>query len=715
MAQFIRNNNRISNCVICAILPLAIAPKSFGADDAWKNPAGGSFQDGTNWSAAAPPSAGDNAIFNLGSATGYTVDFSANAQTQQLSVGNDTLTLNLTGHQFATTEQSFMTPAATFGLAAGQKATVTATNGSLAFGQLTTIGQAADSQALLTLNGTHLSGTQVVVGNFGIGEVDLNSGATVTTTQTALGYDPYKLTSGSGTIRVSGAGSSWVQQGTNGATVVGGPNMGQGSIFVADGGLFQSNGGIDVADGAAGNGSIVVTGVSGQTRSRLTWTGGSIGSYGNGLLRVENGALATDSNILVVGETFGSQGTVDVGGAAGGFNAQLSVTATLYLGDSESGQPPGSYSGTLNLNAGGSVSANAVYLGNGDVLPNGPGVGIANIAGGTLTTNGINLQSGTVNISGGTVNGGSVRIGGFPATTSYIQSGGVDNIVTLQIGSSSFASPATLSLAGGMLFVATNTENDATFTQSGGIASLKTVTGNGTMTVGGSAAGTGTLTAVSITQKALTVHDGGIVKLAHNSTPNLSSTNQLTVNFGGTLDLSNNLFRISYGTAPDPDAAVRTAIINGYQGGTWKGAGITSSLAAANPARFAVGYADFTTSKTELIKFTYAGDATLDGRVNVSDLGILATHFGQRSGANWSEGDFNYDGKVDVTDLGILATNFGQGTALTAAQAQAEFAADLRQFPSLQQAYASLPEPVVMPILVALPVLLIRRRRLMAS
>ncbi len=57
------------------------------------------------------------------------------------------------------------------------------------------------------------------------------------------------------------------------------------------------------------------------------------------------------------------------------------------------------------------------------------------------------------------------------------------------------------------------------------------------------------------------------------------------------------------------------------------------------------------------------GDANLDGTVDVSDLGILATNYGATSGKTWEDGDFTGDGKVNVSDLGILATNYGTGTA----------------------------------------------------
>ena len=53
------------------------------------------------------------------------------------------------------------------------------------------------------------------------------------------------------------------------------------------------------------------------------------------------------------------------------------------------------------------------------------------------------------------------------------------------------------------------------------------------------------------------------------------------------------------------------------------------------------------------------GDANLDGRVDVNDLAIVLSHFGQ-TGASWSTGDFIGDGTVDVNDLTIVLTDFGQ-------------------------------------------------------
>jgi hypothetical protein len=72
------------------------------------------------------------------------------------------------------------------------------------------------------------------------------------------------------------------------------------------------------------------------------------------------------------------------------------------------------------------------------------------------------------------------------------------------------------------------------------------------------------------------------------------------------------------------------------------------------------------------------GDADLDGDVDLSDLGALATFYGQNAGMSWNDGDFDFDGDVDLSDLGVLATYYGGGQA----QAYAAF-----------QAMTGVPEP----------------------
>ena len=57
------------------------------------------------------------------------------------------------------------------------------------------------------------------------------------------------------------------------------------------------------------------------------------------------------------------------------------------------------------------------------------------------------------------------------------------------------------------------------------------------------------------------------------------------------------------------------------------------------------------------------GDANADGKVDFTDLLILAQNYGKTGGAAWANGDFNNDQKVDFSDLLILAQNYGQTLA----------------------------------------------------
>lgn len=59
------------------------------------------------------------------------------------------------------------------------------------------------------------------------------------------------------------------------------------------------------------------------------------------------------------------------------------------------------------------------------------------------------------------------------------------------------------------------------------------------------------------------------------------------------------------------------------------------------------------------------GDANGDGSVDLLDLDILGSNFGN-SPATLAEGDFNADNVVDLLDLDILGSNFGATTGMTA-------------------------------------------------
>ena len=57
-----------------------------------------------------------------------------------------------------------------------------------------------------------------------------------------------------------------------------------------------------------------------------------------------------------------------------------------------------------------------------------------------------------------------------------------------------------------------------------------------------------------------------------------------------------------------------------------------------------------------------AGNVNCDGKVDVNNLTVVLSHFGQTTGMTWSQGDLNGDGRVDVNDLTILLSNFGKSS-----------------------------------------------------
>lgn len=69
-----------------------------------------------------------------------------------------------------------------------------------------------------------------------------------------------------------------------------------------------------------------------------------------------------------------------------------------------------------------------------------------------------------------------------------------------------------------------------------------------------------------------------------------------------------------------------------------------------------------------LVRCTWRGDATLDGKVDILDLYLLAMHW-HTSTSNWHHGDFTGNGYVDSYDLTQIATHWQDGTSFSAAAA----------------------------------------------
>ena len=144
------------------------------------------------------------------------------------------------------------------------------------------------------------------------------------------------------------------------------------------------------------------------------------------------------------------------------------------------------------------------------------------------------------------------------------------------------------------------------------------------------------------------------------------TTNTLTIAPTGILDVKTNNVIVKTGIAGVATAGVYSGI-QGYvqkglyngPNGFWDGPGINSSSAATNPNQATAvgvldngvaGYATWPplepkplTGPEILVKYTYFGDADLDGTITGADYALIDGSVGMGA-SDWVFGDFDYDG-----------------------------------------------------------------------
>jgi len=133
----------------------------------------------------------------------------------------------------------------------------------------------------------------------------------------------------------------------------------------------------------------------------------------------------------------------------------------------------------------------------------------------------------------------------------------------------------------------------------------------------------------------------------------------------GVLDVNDNELIIGNSSVEVIGGLIKT----GRADGAWTGVGITSSEAKNRPfaglAAVADGQGDV------VVKFTWNGDANLDGVVNADDYFLIDSGFiTQKPG--WYNGDFNYDGVVNADDYFLIDSAFlGQSGPLAGGESAA--------------------------------------------
>jgi hypothetical protein len=190
--------------------------------------------------------------------------------------------------------------------------------------------------------------------------------------------------------------------------------------------------------------------------------------------------------------------------------------------------------------------------------------------------------------------------------------------------------------------------------------------------------GGGTLKSASVNLDAMNIQAGTVQIALNGSNTGLSTIGTLTFATGATLDLVDNDLIVHNSNY----SAIAGKIASARNGGSWNGAGITSSVALSSGtvntlgtmtgseylAKYG-GTATFNGSAVSsgdvLVKYTYYGDADLNGQVNYDDYAKIDAGF-SNSRTGWFNGDFDYNGVVNFDDYALIDRGFlNQGGVLT--------------------------------------------------
>jgi hypothetical protein len=527
-------------------------------------------------------------------------------------------------------------------------------------------GTGVDSRGQLTTSGTitftKTSGGQIMaVGNVGAGTLTMLSGSSISNPNGLVEIG-----------RNAGTGNFIMSNNTT---------LSAGSLSLAANTPATGAATLSVPTGAnVSTGTLTVGATASSTTDKqLLITGGSVslstinfGTTANTtkrLIQLSSGTLGVGTSAMI-----GQNGTITVAG--GSFNLN---NGTFTAPASSTG------GGALNLQAG-TGSINAATFTNS---------GVGNISGGTGTITLFSVAStSTLNITGGSyfLGGGTIGSGGTLRTTIPLT---IPNQIAFGTGTVQVDSD-TLTFAGTSLFPASRTltkTGAGTLVIAGPVSAAPSATANGFTTSAGTLridtdAGTtvtvnanGGTTSFGSTQHLAALNVGTDAFAEARAGGNkVLVTSALSISGGATpagkLDLADNDMVVDY-TTTSPLTTIQLQIASAYTGGSWTGNGITSSSAAAasgSAHKTALGYGESSVvlgptggtfsgqavdGTAVLARYTYAGDANLDGIVDTLDFNSLAANFGG-SDKVWTQADFNYDAVVDTLDFNFLAGNFGQ-------------------------------------------------------
>jgi autotransporter-associated beta strand protein len=254
----------------------------------------------------------------------------------------------------------------------------------------------------------------------------------------------------------------------------------------------------------------------------------------------------------------------------------------------------------------------------------------------------------------------------------------------------------------------TNTTYAGSISGTGGFgkagAGVQTLSGSNSYTGGTNVSGGGLIFSGS------TAFPGGPTVIGRNALLVLPS--QTALGSATSVNLNGNLI-VHGGSIGTITAQVAAA----YNYGNWNGtsSNFSSTAAGSDSAHLtAIGVetgitgtfqGQAVTASDVLVKYTYYGDANLDGKVDGSDYSLIDAGYASGALSGWQHGDFNYDHVIDGSDYSLIDNAFNnQGAAISSSALIASSTA--------QVSPTAVPEPASIALIgVGMSLLAARRQR----
>jgi fibronectin-binding autotransporter adhesin len=336
-------------------------------------------------------------------------------------------------------------------------------------------------------------------------------------------------------------------------------------------------------------------------------------------------------------------------------------------------------------------------------------------AGGQLLPTGtdVNLSATSVTLD---LNGNSQTIGSLTGVTGSLATLEAGNLTTGGDNASTTFAGVISSTGGGLIKAGTGT---FTLTGANTYSGNTSVTGGALVIGAAGALPSGTNLNISANSKVAIVPHGANPRI-------VLQVSSLSTATTGTLDVANNDVIVHNGDLTNISNQLKQGLNIG--GSLWAGTtGIVSSVAAADTrhitavgaisnndgnghilygpgGQIATSFDGVTSLATTdiLVKYTYFGDANLDGKLNASDYIAIDNGFTMHL-TGWANGDFNYDGTVNGDDYTLIDNAFNTQSSVSINAVAASPAAQIS---------VSVPEPATLGLVaIGSAATLLRRRR----